>query len=273
MQRIIMLAAALLLGAALSPPAGAAGSAKEEARLLTAASVLEDFRREPDRGLPGWLLERAYGVAVIPEVIKGALIFGGRHGNGVMSIRDANGRFGSPLFISLTGGSVGFQWGAQATDVVLVFATRRSVDEFGRGAFTLGASGSVAAGPVGRSGEAAAGVSAEVYAYSRSRGLFAGVALDGTLIKFDGKANRRYYNTYDIDTAAITSGRVHRDSEPARRFLAAVASSANLPATQTSAPAAPAVPQPGTAAPPGNPPPAGAQSYPMEDPHPGAEPR
>lgn len=273
MQRIVMLAATLVLGTALAVPARAAGAAKEEARLLTAATVLEEFRREPDRGLPTWMLERAYGVAVIPEVIKGAVILGGRHGNGVMSIRDANGRFGNPIFISLTGGSVGFQWGAQATDIVLVFATRRSVDEFGRGAFTLGASGSVAAGPIGRAGEAAAGVSAEVYAYSRSRGLFAGVALDGTLIKFDGRANRRFYNTYEIDTAAITSGRVHKDSESARRFLAAVASSANVPTAQPAAPPAQSLPQPGAAAAPASPPAPGAQSYPMEDPHPGAEPR
>jgi lipid-binding SYLF domain-containing protein len=272
MQRLIMLAATLALGAVLAAPARAAGAAKEEARLATATTVLEEFRHEPDHGLPTWLLERAYGVAVIPEVIKGALIFGGRHGNGVMSIRDANGRFGNPIFISLTGGSVGFQWGAQATDVVLVFATRRSVDEFGRGAFTLGASGSVAAGPIGRTGEAAAGVSAEVYAYSRSRGLFAGVALDGTLIKFDGKANRRFYNTYDINTDAITSGRVQKpDSEAVRRFLAAVATTANAPAAQPATAPAQSLPQPGAAAP-ATPPP-GAQSFPMEDPHPGTEPR
>ncbi|MCC7460916.1 MAG: lipid-binding SYLF domain-containing protein [Gammaproteobacteria bacterium] len=269
MQRFVMPAVALMLGAVLPVAGRAAGSSREEARLLTAATVLEEFRREPDRGLPTWLLERAYGVAVVPEVIKGALIFGGRHGRGVMTIRDASGRFGNPIFISLTGGSVGFQWGAQATDVVLVFATRRSVDEFGRGAFTLGASGSVAAGPIGRAGEAAAGVSAEVYAYSRSRGLFAGVALDGTLIRFDSKANRRYYNTYDISTAAITSGRVQHDSESARRFLAAVASSANVPSAQPVAAPAQAQPQPSTAAPA---PAAGAQSFPMEDPRPGAEP-
>ena len=272
MQRLTMFAATLVFGAVLAAPAHAAGAAREEARLATATTVLEEFRHEPDHGLPTWLLERAYGVAVIPEVIKGALIFGGRHGNGVMSIRDANGRFGNPVFISLTGGSVGFQWGAQATDVVLVFATRRSVDEFGRGAFTLGASGSVAAGPVGRAGEAAAGVSAEVYAYSRSRGLFAGVALDGTLIKFDGKANRRFYNTYDINTAAITSGSVQKDSEALRRFLAAVATSANVGGAQPAAPPAQGQPTPAATAP-ANPPPAGAQSFPMEDPRPGTEPR
>jgi lipid-binding SYLF domain-containing protein len=270
MQRFITLAAALALSAILAQPAVAAGSAKEEARLITATSVLEAFRSEPDRGIPTWLLERAYGVAVIPEVVRGAIMFGLRGGRGVMSIRDASGRFGGPIFVTLTGGSWGAQIGAQSTDVVLVFATRRSVDEFARGMFTLGGSASVAAGPVGRAGEAAAGISAEVYAYSRSRGLFAGISFDGTFLKFDGTANRRFYNTYDIDTAAITSGRVHKDSESVRRFLAAVASSANVPAAQPAAPPAQAVPQPGSAAAPAAAP--GAQSYPMEDPHPGAEP-
>jgi len=272
MQRFVTLAAALALVTVLAAPASAAGAGREEARLITAASVLEEFRSEPDRGLPTWLLERAYGVAVVPEVIKGAFIFGGRHGNGVMTIRDTSGRFGNPIFISLTGGSVGFQWGAQSTDVVLVFATRRSVDEFARGAFTLGGSASVAAGPVGRAGEAAAGVSAEIYSYSRTRGLFAGVALDGTLLKFDSKANRRFYNAYDVDTAKITSGQVHRDSESVRRFLAAVATSANATGSQPAPPPAQPVAQPGAASAPATAPASGTQTYPMEDPHPGAEP-
>jgi lipid-binding SYLF domain-containing protein len=272
MQQFLTLAAALALVTVFATPADAAGAGREEARLITAATVLEDFRREPDRGLPSWLLERAYGVAVVPEVIKGAFLFGGRHGNGVLTIRDASGRFGDPVFISLTGGSFGWQIGAESTDVVLVFATKRSVEEFGRGTFTLGGSASVAAGPVGRSGEAAAGVSAEVYSYSRTRGLFAGVALDGTLLKFDSKANRRFYNLYDVNTAKITSGQAHKDSESARRFLAAIATSANATGSQPAPPPAQPVPQPGAAGPTA-PPASGAQTYPMEDPHPGAEPR
>ena len=126
-------------------------------------------------------MQRAYGVAVIPDVIKGAFMFGGRYGNGVLTVRDASGRFSSPIFITLAGGSVGWQLGATSTDVVLVFVTQRSVEHFARGKFTLGADASVAAGPVGRQTEAAAGINAEIYSYSRSRGLFAGVALDGTV--------------------------------------------------------------------------------------------
>src|SRR5580658_2325030 len=146
---------------------------REDARLITATQVLEELRDTPDKGVPDWLMQRAYGVAVIPEVIKGAFIFGGRYGDGVMIVRDSADRFGNPIFIKIIGGSVGWQVGATSTDVVLIFVTPRSVQNFARGKFTLGADASVAAGPVGRQGEASAGVNAEVYSYSRSRGLFA----------------------------------------------------------------------------------------------------
>jgi lipid-binding SYLF domain-containing protein len=249
---------------------------REDARLITATQVLEELRATPDQNVPDWLMQRAYGVAVIPEVIKGAFVFGGRYGAGVLTVRDASGRFSSPIFITLAGGSVGWQVGATSTDVVLVFVTQRSVEHFARGKFTLGADASVAAGPVGRQGEAAAGINAEIYSYSRSRGLFAGVALDGTVIAFDKKANNTFYNGEEVTTTEITSGKVSSKAESARRFLAAVAASANSeggtePASSTGAPAAPAAP----AAPP-PPPPAssgGVKTYPMEDATPGQEPK
>src|ERR1700677_2172031 len=226
--------------------AQAAESGREEARLITATQVLEELRATPDQNVPDWLMQRAYGVAVIPEVIKGAFIFGGRYGNGVLSVRDASGRFSNPIFITLTGGSVGWQVGATSTDVVLVFVTPRSVEDFARGKFTLGADASVAAGPVGRQTEAAAGVAAEIYSYSRSRGLFAGVALDGTVIAFDRSANRAFYNNEDVTTAMITSNKVTTHAESARRFIEAVTASANGDAAPAPAPAAaaPSAPPP-----------------------------
>src|SRR5580704_4798477 len=178
--------------------------AREDARLMTATQVLEELRQTPDQNVPDWLMQRAYGVAVVPEVIKAAFVFGGRHGNGALTVRDASGRFSNPIFITLTGGSVGWQVGATSTDVVLVFVTARSVENFARGKFTLGADASVAAGPVGRQGEAAAGINAEIYSYSRSRGLFAGVALDGTEVAFDSHANDTFYNDDDVTTSMIT---------------------------------------------------------------------
>ena len=183
----------------------ALAQSREDARLITATQVLEELRATPDQNIPAWLFDRAYGVAVIPDVLKGAFVFGGRHGNGALVVRDSAGRFSNPVFISLTGGSVGWQIGAQAADIVLIFASRKSVDKFASGDFTLGLSASVAAGPVGRSGEAAAGVTSEIYSYSRARGLFAGVALDGTALVFDRSANHKFYG-HDVTTDDILGG-------------------------------------------------------------------
>jgi lipid-binding SYLF domain-containing protein len=247
---------------------------REEARLITATQVLDELRATPDQNVPDWLMQRAYGVAVVPEVIKAAFIFGGRHGNGVLTVRDASGRFSNPIFISLTGGSVGWQVGATSTDVVLVFATARSVENFARGKFTLGADASVAAGPVGRQGEAAAGINAEIYSYSRSRGLFAGVALDGTVVAFDSHANDAYYHSNEVTTTEITGNKVTTNAESTRRFLASVAASANGGASGPgSGTPAPAAPPPAAAAPAPAPANSGVKTYPMEDAQPGTEPK
>jgi lipid-binding SYLF domain-containing protein len=265
------------LSALLLAPGAALAQSREDARLVTATQVLEELRATPDQHVPNWLLDRAYGVAVIPNVLKGAFIFGGRHGNGVLASRDEAGRFSNPVFISLTGGSFGWQIGAQAADVVLVFATRRSLENFARGQFTLGASASVAAGPLGRTGEAAAGVQAEIYSYSRARGLFAGVALDGTALVFDRGANRSFYG-HDVTADDIFLGTAKTSSESARRFIAAIVAGMSTPgaadsAGGTSNPAAVATPAPGavpTAAP--AQPTEGAHSFPLADPKPGGEP-
>jgi lipid-binding SYLF domain-containing protein len=263
--------APLLLVLLLLPAGLALAQSHEDARLITATQVLADLHATPDQNIPTWLFDRAYGVAVIPDVIKGAFMLGGRHGSGAMVERDTAGRFSNPVFISLTGGSLGFQIGAEAADIVLIFATRKSVENFARGDFTLGVTGSVAAGPVGRSGEAAAGVSVEVYSYSRARGLFAGVALDGTALVFDRKANRNFYG-HDVTTDDIFSGTVTTNAESARRFIAAIAAGMS-PATAAGAQTtAPPVTTPAPAAAPA-PAPAGAQSFPLADPKPGSEPR
>jgi lipid-binding SYLF domain-containing protein len=266
----------LLLSAVLSCTAFAGSQAqaqtREDARLITATQVLEELRETPDQNVPDWLMQRAYGVAVIPDVIKGAFIFGGRYGSGVLTVRDANGRFSDPVFISLAGGSVGWQVGATSTDIVLVFATRRGVENFSRGKFTLGADASVAAGPVGRQGEALAAIDAEIYSYSRSRGLFAGVALDGTVLAYDRNANAAFYNNEDVTADTITGGKVRTNSESARRFIAAVAAGASGDATPAPTPTTAPQPPPQTAAPTA-PPPSGARTFPLEDAKPGSEPQ
>jgi lipid-binding SYLF domain-containing protein len=267
----MVLSAWILLAPAGVALADSAEMSTGDARLITATQVLEELHYTPDKGIPDWLLQRAYGVAVVPDVIKGAFVFGGRYGNGVMIVRDSVNRFGNPIFIHLIGGSVGWQVGAAATDVVLIFVTPRSVQNFARGKFTLGADASVAAGPIGRQGEAAAGLSAEVYSYSRSRGLFAGVALDGTVIAFDSKANEFFYSNEHVTTDMITSGKVTTKSEYAHRFATAVATSAKDSPQPAPAPAAQTAPP--ANAPAATPPPSAAKTFPIEDPHPGGEPK
>lgn len=264
---------ALLAVVALAASGTALAQSKEEATLLTAAEVLDTLIGQPDERIPERLLQRAYGVAVIPNVRKVALVVGGRRGSGVLTVRDSRGRFTSPVFVDLTGASVGWQIGAQETDLVLVFTTRRGVEGIADGKLTLGVGASAAAGPVGRQAEAAAGTNnAEVYAYSPTRGLFAGVALDGTAITIDKKSNRTFYGGKDVLTSDIMSGAVTRDSENARRFLAALARSTGETAEAAVA-GAPAGPAPATtpvspAAAPNN----EVRTFPMEDPAPGAEP-
>ena len=259
---------------ALLLPAGAAfAQNREDARLVVARQVLEELHAVPDQNIPTWLMDRAYGVAVIPDVVKlGFFFLGGRHGTGALVSRDASGRFSNPVFIGLTGGSVGWQIGAQSADVVLIFATRRSLENFGRGQFTLGVSASVAAGPVGRSGEAAAGVEAEIYSYSRARGLFAGVALDGTAIYFDRKANLDFYG-HDVTADDIFRGTVTTNAESARRFIAAIVAGLS-PAGATTGSKEAVAPPVASPAPAAAPPPAsdGAKSFPLADPKPGGEP-
>lgn len=271
--RNLQVAALAALGLGAATVAGA--QARLEARMLVATQVLEEQHKLPDQMIPERLLQRAYGVAVFPGVDKLAFGLGGRRGNGVLSVRDSTGRFSNPVFVDLTGGGVGWQAGYQKSDVVLVFTTRQGVEQFNQGTLTLGGNASVAAGPVGRSGEAAVGTNAEVYSYSRSKGLFAGVSFDGTVLSVDNRENRDFYGVESVTPADIISGKVNRnDSESVRRFLTALGTATGdlAPGARSAAPAAPA-PAHAPAQP--APPPAdgGARTFPMEDHSPGAEPR
>lgn len=173
----------------------ARGQAREEEIVRSSISVLEQMMAMRDDGIPRSLLSDAQGVAILPGVLKGGFVVGARHGRGVLLVRDPNGTWRLPSFVTLTGGSFGWQIGVQSTDLVLVFRTRKSVDGILAGTLTLGGDASVAAGPVGRSAAAATNqrFDAEILTYSRSRGLFAGVALDGSVLKIDQNANTVYY--------------------------------------------------------------------------------
>ncbi len=183
----------------------AAAATKEENRVADATDVLDQLMRIPEQSIPRALLSRAYGVAVIPSVIKIGFGLGARHGKGVLVVRQKDGSWSNPAFIKLTGGSFGFQVGAQSTDIILVFKTRKSIHNIENGKLTLGADASVAAGPVGRHTAVATDLkfNAEVYSYSRSRGLFVGVSLEGSGMTMDRKANAAYYGSASITPEQI----------------------------------------------------------------------
>jgi lipid-binding SYLF domain-containing protein len=164
-------------------------------RAQNAVRVLHEIMQAPDKAVPRDLLQNAKAIAVIPDMVKAGLIFGGRRGEGLISVKSPDGTWSNPSFITLTGGSVGFQAGVSSTDVILVFRTQRGVDSIVNGKFTVGADAAAAAGPVGRTATAAtdAQMKAEIYSYSRSRGLFAGVALDGSVLRIDYDANAAAY--------------------------------------------------------------------------------
>jgi lipid-binding SYLF domain-containing protein len=189
--RLLALAFVALSFASLTVRAGE----EEDKRAENAIRVLKEIMMAPDKAVPKDLLQNAHAIAVIPDVIKAGLVVGGRHGEGLISVKTRDGTWSNPSFVGLTGGSIGFQAGVSSTDVVLVFRTQRGVDSIVHGKFTLGADASAAAGPVGRTASAStdAQLKAEIYSYSRSRGLFAGAALDGSAITIDNDANQAVY--------------------------------------------------------------------------------
>ena len=211
---------AILAAAAIVNVAHA--GAREEGRLLTATEVLQEVQAMPDQRIPDALLSRAYGIAVIPDVTKVAFIFGGRHGNGVLVVRDKlTSPWSNPSFVALTGGSWGFQAGAQSSDIILVFTTRTGIEGIAGGKLTLGADASVATGPVGRQGSAATdmGFNAEIYSYARTRGLFAGIALDGSVVSIDKSANGALYGKSGVTATELFSGQAPTAPASAQRFL------------------------------------------------------
>jgi len=243
--------------------------AREEGRLLTATEVLQEVQAMPDQRIPDALLSRAYGIAVIPDVTKVAFIFGGRHGNGVLVVRDKlTSPWSNPSFVALTGGSWGFQAGAQSSDIILVFTTRTGIEGIAGGKLTLGADASVATGPVGRQGSAATdmGFNAEIYSYARTRGLFAGIALDGSVVSIDKSANGALYGKSGVTATELFSGQAPTAPASAQRFLDRLAQVTRTPvrgspAPQADVPATSAAQTPAGVAPKAEAP----RTYPLDD--------
>jgi lipid-binding SYLF domain-containing protein len=167
----------------------------EADRAAEAANVLSEIMNIPENSVPEELMVRAHGIAVIPHVVKGAFGIGGQWGKGLMSQRHEDGTWSPPAYIEIGGGSFGLQIGVQANDVVLVFTDEDGLKGILKGKLKLGADASAAAGPVGRKAEVGTDVllRSAVFAYSRSKGLFAGISLDGSVISIDDSANRKIY--------------------------------------------------------------------------------
>jgi SH3 domain-containing YSC84-like protein 1 len=195
---------------------------KASDRVQSAADVLNEIQGAPDSGIPNEILGSAECVAVVPSMLKGGFIVGAKYGRGLASCRTAKG-WSAPAFFTVTGGSFGFQIGGQAVDLVMLIMNKDGMKHLLSSQFALGADASVAAGPVGRHAEGNTDwkMRAQVLTYSRARGVFAGVSLNGAVIKQDKDSTRDFYGHMVTTNAALT-GEIEAPAS-ANAFLATVA--------------------------------------------------
>ena len=212
---------AVLATACVSP---VAAEDKLEQRVHNATEAYRELLRGPDRGVPEALLKNCHCVAVFPHVLKGALGWGAEYGHGVISCRNAAGDWSPICFLTLTGGSAGFQIGGESSDFVLFFMTDRGARSLLSSKFTLGGKASVAAGPSGRSAQASTDIklSAEIYSYARARGLFAGVSLEGARLAPDEKSNRSFYRAAVVPESLLFSHRAPKQPAASLEFRGAL---------------------------------------------------
>jgi len=197
---------------ALGLAATVAASPNEDERARNAVRVLTDIQNIPESAIPDKLFDEARAIVVVPDTLKVGLVLGGRRGHGLVSVKQPDGTWSNPSFVKLTGGSIGFQAGVQSADIVLVFRGERGLESIVNGKVTLGADAGVAAGPVGRNAATATDgqLKAEIWSWSRARGLFAGIALDGAVLSIDDAANQLIYGEGSTPRAIFES----RTSQP-----------------------------------------------------------
>lgn len=188
----------------LSSAALTADRADEVKRLARATDVFQEIMKTPDKGIPSDLLDKAACIGIIPGLKKGGLGLGGKYGKGLIMCRKPSRSWTAPSFITIEGGSIGFQIGFTQIDVVMLFMNKKGVDKLIGDKFTIGADASAAAGPVGRQTAAQTNIrmDAEILTYSRAKGLFAGISLDGATLRSDKDDNREFYGK-DIDPRSI----------------------------------------------------------------------
>ena len=195
-------------GLALVLPALASDRDDDTGRIEKATQVFQEIMRTPDKGIPRDLLEKAKCIAIIPGEEKAAFIFGGSYGKGLATCRTAHG-WSAPMFVAVGGGSVGFQIGGSFTDVVMLFMNDHALQSLMSDKFKIGADATVAAGPVGRNASAAtdAKLNAEILSYSRSKGAFAGLSLDGAVMQADRSGDEAMYGS-SVTRRGILDGKV-----------------------------------------------------------------
>jgi lipid-binding SYLF domain-containing protein len=208
MDRMLKTLTCIAAGAAMIAPVLLAQEETPDHRLRSAADVFHEMMAAPDRGIPRDLLEKAQCVIIVPGMKKAAFVFGGDYGKGYAVCRH-DGGWGGPAAISLGCGSFGAQIGVESTDVVMLVMDRKGMEKLASDKFTVGADASAAAGPVGRTSAADtdASLHAEILSWSRAHGAFAGVSLDGTVVKKDGGEDRKIYG-HDVSNHDVLYGRV-----------------------------------------------------------------
>jgi len=188
----VNLSALLVAGVLIS--SGVSAQEKEQKKIEAATTTLSDFSKMKE-SIPSDLIAITQGIIVVPKLINAGFVIGGKRGRGLAMVKKADGTWSNPVFVTITGGSVGAQIGVQSVDLVLVFKHSNSLTAIKKSSFTLGGDVSVAAGPVGRNSTANTDykLDAEVYSYSRSKGLFAGISLNGASLGIDAAANKEFY--------------------------------------------------------------------------------
>ncbi|MFA5146992.1 MAG: lipid-binding SYLF domain-containing protein [Candidatus Omnitrophota bacterium] len=222
MRKISILTAIILLAGLMSAPQGNAVENKWTALVDESGKVLDEIQQMPDQSIPEDLMRDCSAIAIFPSTISAGFGIGGKYGQGIIMVRDEKGSgWSAPAIFTIVGGSLGWQIGGQATDFVLLVMNRRSVDGILQGKFKLGADASVAGGPVGRAAEAStdAQLKGGILSYSRSRGLFAGVKLEGAALAQHWDGNKEMYGK-SLSAQEILIGKKAQMPKSADRVLA-----------------------------------------------------
>jgi lipid-binding SYLF domain-containing protein len=216
-----ILSSFLVLAFLFTANAYAADETSQQTLLKNARIVVEEIMSAPDLGIPSGLMSRAQAVIIFPGMFKGGFFVGARYGKGVATVRDSKtGDWGTPSFITTLGGSFGFQFGAQSVDLVLIVMTEKGLKGLLNNNFTLGGDMSIAAGPVGRYAEMGVDIllQGDTYSYSRSKGIFGGVSLKGTIIKANVGYNEAHYKAELTPEEIMIGGKVKSVPESSQKF-------------------------------------------------------